>query len=72
MEAVLGAKFLYSACCGAACELSGAKFDSWCDSTEKELSRLENDRDLGRIDDANYVAQKREIEQRYDFRRDNT
>ena len=38
---------------------------------EKELSQLENDRDLGRIDDANYVVQKREIEQRYDFKRDN-
>ena len=39
---------------------------------EKELSQRENERDLGRIDDTNYVAQKREIERRDDFKRDNT
>jgi len=37
----------------------------------KELTDLENQRDLGKIDDENYVAQKREIERRYDFRYDN-
>lgn len=34
----------------------------------KELSELENERDLKRIDEATYVAQKRAIEQKYDYR----
>jgi hypothetical protein len=33
----------------------------------KELNDLENDRDLKKIDDATYVARKREIEQKYDY-----
>jgi hypothetical protein len=33
----------------------------------KELSDLENDRDLKKIDDATYVTRKREIEQKYDY-----
>jgi hypothetical protein len=37
----------------------------------KELSELENERDLKKIDDATYVTRKREIEQKYDYRSKN-
>ena len=33
----------------------------------KELSDLENERDLKKIDDTTYVTRKREIEQKYDY-----
>ncbi len=34
----------------------------------KELAELENQRDLQKVDDTTYVAQKREIELKYDYK----